>query len=151
MGKGQNIKCFYSKHRRIGDRIVKTGPASLLVAAVNHSPGEVTILSLKGRYKDESVHNITLQNSVKKLGQGDRLARAIIPMDQLGGQFDGFYNKDGIELVDIWFEDTFGLKYLLKNVKITSEQCKKLCNYIREIRKTCFTNLFLLIAKNRTR
>jgi hypothetical protein len=88
-----------------------------LVEAVNHGPGEVTILALKGSYKDGSVHDITLQNSDKNLGQGDRLARAIMPIDQLGGQFEGFYNKDGIELVDIWFEDTFGRKYILKHAK----------------------------------
>ena len=84
---------------------------------VNHGPGEVKILVLKGKYKDGSVHDITLQTSDKKLGQGDRLARVIMPIDQLGEQFDGFYNEDGIELVDIWFEDTFGRRHTLKHAK----------------------------------
>ncbi len=88
-----------------------------MVEAVNHGPGEVTILSLKGSYKDGSVHDITLQNSDKKLGQGDRMARAIMPIDQSGEQYDGIYNKDGIELVDIRFEDTFGRKHKLKHAK----------------------------------
>ncbi len=84
---------------------------------INHGPGEVTILALKGRYRDGSVHDITLRTSDKKLGQGERLARSLMPIDQLGGQFDGFYNEDRIELVDIWFEDTFGRRHILKRAK----------------------------------
>ena len=116
-GKVKTSCIFTPNTRRNGDRIVQTGPASLLVEVVNHGPGEVTILVLKGSYKDGSVHNITLRTSEKKLGQGDRLARAIMPIDQLGEQFDGFYNEDGIELVDIWFEDTFGRRHILKRAK----------------------------------
>jgi hypothetical protein len=116
-GKVKTSCVFTSNRERNGDHIVQTGPASLLVEAVNHGPGEITILSLKGSYKDGSVHDIILQNSGKKLGQGDRLARVIMPIDQFGGQFEGFYNKDGIELVDIWFEDTFGRKHRLKHAK----------------------------------
>jgi hypothetical protein len=88
-----------------------------LVEAVNHGPGEVTIIALKGRYKDGSIVDITLLTTVQKLRQGDRFARAIMPIDQLGGQYDGFYNEAGIELVDLWFEDTSGRKHLLKCVK----------------------------------
>jgi hypothetical protein len=88
-----------------------------LVEVVNHGPGEVTILALKGRYKDGSVHDITLRTTSKKLAQGDRLARVIMPIDQLSGQYDGFFNKDGTELVDIWFEDTFGRRHILKRAK----------------------------------
>jgi hypothetical protein len=88
-----------------------------LVEVVNHGPGEVTILALKGSYRDGSVHDITLRTSDQKLGQGDRLARAIMPIDQLGEQFDGFCNEDGIELVDIWFEDTFGRRHILNHAK----------------------------------
>ncbi|MHA1861002.1 MAG: hypothetical protein ACTSVM_01725 [Candidatus Ranarchaeia archaeon] len=88
-----------------------------MVEVVNHGPGEITILALKGSYKDGSVHDITLRTSDKKLGQGGRIARAIMPMDQLGEQFDGFYNEDGIELLDVWFEDTFGRRHILKRAK----------------------------------
>lgn len=116
-GKVKTSCVFTPNTGRNSDRIVQTGPASLLVEVVNHGPGEVTILALKGSYKDGSVHDITLQTSDKKLGQGDRLARAIMPIDQLGEQFDGFYNEDGIELVDIWFEDTFGRRHILKHAK----------------------------------
>ena len=45
-------------------------------------------------------------------------------MDKQGGQFDGFYNEAGNELVDVWFEDTFGRKHKLKGVSI-SAQCGK--------------------------
>jgi hypothetical protein len=110
--------CIFTPNTGLhGDRIVQTGPASLLVEAVNHGPGEVTILALKGSYKDGSVHDITLRTSDKKLGQGGRLARAIMTMSPLGEQFDGFYNEDGNELVDIWFEDTFGRRHILKRAK----------------------------------
>lgn len=116
-GKIKTSCIFTPNTGRNGDRIVQTGPASLLVEVVNHGPGEVTILALKGSYKDGSVHDITLRTSDKKLGQGGRLARTIMPMDQLGGQFDGFYNEDGSQLVDIWFEDTFGRRHILKRAK----------------------------------
>ncbi len=116
-GKVKTSCVFTANMERNSDHIVQTGPESLLVEAVNHGPGEVTILSLKGRYKDGSIHDITLQNSERKLRQGDRIARAIMPIEQLGGQFDGFFNQDGMELVDIWFEDTFGRKHKLKHAK----------------------------------
>ena len=116
-GKVKTSCVFTPNTWRNGDRIVQTGPASLLVEVVNHGPGEFTILALRGNYKDGSVYDITLQTPEERLGQGDRLARAIMPIDQLGGQFDGFYNEKGIELVDIWFEDTFGRKHRLKHVK----------------------------------
>jgi len=102
---------------RNGARIEQTGPASLLVEAVNHGTGEVTIFALKGRYKDGSVSDITLQTTDKKLRQGDRLARAIMPMDQSNEQYAGFCNEAGSELFDMWFEDTFGRKHPIKNVK----------------------------------
>jgi hypothetical protein len=88
-----------------------------LVEAVNHGAGEVTILALKGRYRDGSVSDITLRTTDQKLRQGDRLARAIMPIDQPGGQYDGFFNEAGIELVDMWFEDTFGRKHKLSRAK----------------------------------
>lgn len=96
--------------------VAQAGPASLLVEAVNHGPEEVTVLALKGRYSDGSVSDITL-HTVQKLRQGDRLARAIMPIDQPGGQYDGFYNEAGGELVDMWFEDTFGRKHKLKRAR----------------------------------
>jgi hypothetical protein len=89
-----------------------------LVEAVNYGPGEVTILALKGQYTDGSVSNISLRTTDPKLSrQGDRLARIIMPMNQSNGQYDGFYNEAGIELVDMWFEDTFGRKHKLKRVR----------------------------------
>jgi hypothetical protein len=100
-----------------GERIVQTGPASLLVEAINHGAGAVTISALKGRYRDGSISDIPLRSMNQKLGQGDRLPRAIMPMDKQGGQFDGFYNEAGNELVDVWFEDTFGRKHKPKRVR----------------------------------
>ena len=73
--------------------------------------------SLKGKYGDGSVHDIKLRNTDKKLGQGDRLARIIMAIAQLGEQYDGFFNEDGTELVDMWFEDTFGRRHRLKRAK----------------------------------
>ena len=40
-----------------------------------------------------------------------------MPIDQPGQQYDGFYNEAGIELVDMWFEDSFGRKHKLKRVR----------------------------------
>jgi len=124
-GKVKTLCSFTPNTGRNGNRLIQTGPASLLVEVVNQGPGDVTILSLKGRYRDRSINDITLRTTDKKLGQGDRLARAIMPIDQSGGQYDGFYNEDGIELVDIWFEDTFGRQHTLKHVK----------KYLRAMRK----------------
>ena len=100
-----------------GVRFAQAGPASLLVEAVNRGPKEVTILTLKGRYRDGSLSDINLQTTEQKLRQGDRLARAIMPIDKPGGQYDGFYNEAGIELEDLWFEDTFGRKHKLKHAR----------------------------------
>jgi hypothetical protein len=88
-----------------------------LVEAVNYGAGDVTIFALKGRYRDGSVSDIALRTTDRKLRQGDRLARAIMPIDQLGEQYDGFYNEAGTELVDMWFEDTFGRKHKVKRVR----------------------------------
>ncbi len=111
-------RCLFTPNTgRNGDRIVQTGPASLLVEAVNLGAREVTILALKGLYRDGSIGDIPLRSTVQKLSQGDRLARAIMPLDQPGEQYDGFYNEAGIELVDMWFEDTFGRKHKLKRVR----------------------------------
>ena len=116
-GKVKTSCLFTPNTRHDGGRIVQTGPASLVVEAVNHGAGEVTIRTLKGRYRDGDVRDITLPIEDKKLKQGDRLARAIMPFDVLGEQYDGFYSEAGIELVDMWFEDTFGRKHKLKGVK----------------------------------
>ena len=116
-GKVKTLCSFSSNTEQNGIRVVQAGPPSLLIEAVNHGPGEITILALKGRYRDGSVSAITLGTTAHKLRQGDRLARAIIPIDQPRGQYDGFYNEDGIELVDIWFEDTFGRKHKLKRAR----------------------------------
>ena len=110
--------CLFTPNtRREGAVIVHTGPASLLVEAVNHGPGEVTIRALKGRYKDGKLCDIDLRTTERKLMQGDRIARAIMPLDRTGGLYDGLYNEKGFELVDIWFEDTFGRKHKLKRVR----------------------------------
>jgi hypothetical protein len=85
--------------------------------AVNHGPEEVTIIALKGRYRDGSVNDIALRTTAEKLRQGDRLTRVIMPIDQPGGQNDGFYNEAGTELVDIWFEDTFGRRHKLRHAR----------------------------------
>lgn len=116
-GKVKTLCSFTSNTEQNGVRVVQTGPPSLLIEAVNHGPGEVTIIALQGRYIDGSVRAISLGTTAHKLRQGDRLARAIMPIDQPGGQYDGFYNEDGIELVDIWFEDTFGRKHKLKRAR----------------------------------
>ncbi len=100
-----------------GDHVVQSGPPSVSVEAVNHGAGEVTIRALKGRYRDGSVCDISLRTADKRLKQGDRLTKAIMPMDVKGELYDGFYNKAGVELVDMWFEDTFGRKHKLKRVK----------------------------------
>lgn len=116
-GKVKTFCLFTSNTEQNGVRVVQTGPPSLLLEAVNYGPGEVTILALKGRYRDGSVSAISLGTPGLILRQGDRLARTIMPIDQPSGQYDGFYNEDGIELVDIWFEDTFGRKHKLKRVR----------------------------------
>ena len=97
--------------------IVHTGPASLRVEAVNHGPEEVTIRALRGRYKDGKLCEIDLRTTDRKLMQGDRIARAIMPIDPIGGLYDGLYNEEGSELIDMWFEDTFGRKHKLKHVR----------------------------------
>ena len=84
-----------------GERIVQTGPASLSVAVVNHGAGAITIRASEGCYRDGSISDIPLRSIDQKLSQGDRLARVIMPMDKQGGQFDGFYNEAGNELVDV--------------------------------------------------
>jgi hypothetical protein len=115
-GKVNTLCQLTTNTKRNGDLIVQAGPASLLVEVVNYGPGEVTIHALKGRYRDGSIGEISLRATDQKLRQqGDRLARSIIPIDR--GQYDGFYNEAGIELVDIWFEDTFGRKHKLKHVR----------------------------------
>ena len=75
------------------------------------------IRALKAQYNDGSISDISLRATDKKLKQGERLARAIMPMDLAGGLYDGFYNQAGNELVDMWFEDTFGRKHKPKRVK----------------------------------
>jgi hypothetical protein len=123
-GKVKTACLFTPNIRREGTVIVHTGPASLLVEAVNHGPGEVTIRALRGRYKDGKLCDIDLRTTDRKLKQGDRIARAIMPLDQTGGLYDGLYNEEGSELVDMWFEDTFGRAHKLKRVQ----------KYLREIR-----------------
>lgn len=120
--------CLYEPNiKRESGRIIQTGPASLLVEAVNHGPGEVEILALKGQYRDESVKDIMLQNPNKKLKQGDRLGRTIMP--ELDEDHDGFYNEDGKELIDIWFEDTYRRKHKIKDVKKHLRAMRKMTGY----------------------
>lgn len=115
-GKVKTSCVFTPNTRQEGDHYVQSGPVSLVVEAVNHGPGEVTIRTLKGQYEDGSVHDITLRGDVK-LKQGNRLAKAIMPLDVRSGIYDGFYNDVGAELVDLWFEDTFGRKHKLKDAR----------------------------------
>jgi hypothetical protein len=115
-GKIKTSCLFTPNTRQDGDHIVQRGPVSLVVEAINQGPGEVTIRALKGQYKDGSIQDIALRVDTK-LKQGDLLAKAIMPLDAPGGIYDGFYNDAGVELVDLWFEDTFGRKHKLKNVR----------------------------------
>jgi hypothetical protein len=117
MGQGQDVVRFCTKHcaKRCSCRTVWATIA--IVGGGQPRQEEVTIIALKGRYRDGSVSDIALRTTAKKLRQGDRLTRAIMPVDQPGGQYDGFYNKAGVELVDIWFEDTFGRKHKLNRAR----------------------------------
>lgn len=116
-GKVKTSCKYASNTKREGGRIVQTGPASLVAEVTNYGPGEVTILALKGKYKDGSTNNITLRKSNKCLGIGDRLERTIMPMDEIGGIYDGFYSENGSELVNLWFEDTYGRIHKLSGVR----------------------------------
>ncbi len=104
---------------------VQTGPASLLVEISNLGPEEINILSLRGKYRDGSKNSISLRDLNTKLGVSERLERAIMPFDEVGGAYDGFRNENGAELVNLWFEDTYGRKHKLRSVK----------KYLRKMRK----------------
>lgn len=118
--------CRYSLNIKYeGDRVAQTAPAYIEVEASNLGPGEVTISALIGKYKDGSTSSIPLGGFKGSLGMGDSLKRTIMPLEENGKKFDGFYNENNSELVDLWFEDTYGRKHKLKNVK----------NYLKEICK----------------
>jgi len=124
-GKVKTLCKYASNTKQEGDRTVQTGPASLLAEVTNYGPGEVTILALRGRYRDGSKNNIPLRRSNKELGVGDRLKRTIMPIDEIGGMYDGFYSKNGSELVNLWFEDTYGRRHRLSGIR----------KYLRKMRK----------------
>jgi len=106
-------------------RLVQSGPAALLVEITNIGPEEINILSLKGKYRDGSKNCIPLRDLKTKLGVSERLKRSILPIDEAGGAYDGFQNENEAELVDLWFEDTYGRKHKLRGVK----------KYLRKMRK----------------
>ena len=116
-GKVKTLCKYDSNTKREDDRLVQTGPASLLTEVTNYGPGEVTILALRGKYRDGSKNNIALRKSNIRLGVGDRLDRAIMPFDKIGGMYDGFYSENGSELVNLWFEDTYGRKHRLNGAR----------------------------------
>ncbi len=100
-GKVKTLCKSTSNTKQEGGRIVQTGPPCLLVEVTNRGPGEVTILALRGRYRDGSKSNVALHKSNKKLGVGDRLERTIMPIAEIGGMYDGFYSENGSELVTL--------------------------------------------------
>lgn len=119
--------CDYALNtKREGNRFSQTAPAFIVAEASNFGPGEVTISALKGKYRDGSISNIAIREINMSLGIGHQLERIIMPIEENGGKFDGFYNENGSVLVNVWFEDTYGRVHKLNNAK----------KYLQEIYKS---------------
>ncbi len=88
-------------------------PAYITVSAVNHGRRPIILTWLGGYYKDGNWEATQLGNDRMglRLGENERFEETIRSDHHI------LYNQTESRITDLWFEDTLGRRYKVKNAK----------------------------------